>query len=439
MRFHLAPLGLLAVGLIGCRTDRITTQDLQVTHVSDVWSGGTLVLYSPSFTGADSVPTVTVGADTLSVRSLGPDSVAVQLPDTDGSLLLSVRTTSRGTAREQVQVHGLAAVRDGPVLDEFGLAYPWPDNGNPTALAVQFGRLVQLDLRTFTISGPLAPDTGLGCPNLNVGYAPVPSATAPGLVVVIGDCRFDGWLAVAVAPGVAPDTGPDGAGEVAVHLSRGKWLIATSPAGFRVYTRTDSGTFTQGPFDQWEADGAVVSPRGDRVAPTWAHTGLPPGPPVYDPRTAEVAFSVAAFPHWGGPAAFTPEGDTLFMAGLDSANQAEVVALDATSGTVLARAPLVLTDFYQRLGGLAVDQLRPFVYALGWSDAPYLDVLDRTTLLRVATLRTPPRIAGTLDGRVGDGWVWTIVISSLDRRLYAIAQTTSFRASPLVFEYELMP
>jgi hypothetical protein len=95
---RLMTLGSIAV-LAGCHAERITSADLPITSAAaDAWSGGTIVLRSASFTGADSLPTVMVGADTLVVQSLGAESVLVHLPDTSGPITLAVKLREIGRA-----------------------------------------------------------------------------------------------------------------------------------------------------------------------------------------------------------------------------------------------------------------------------------------------------------------------------------------------------
>jgi len=160
---RLVPLGLLVVGLATCRPDRITTTDPVVSGAADAWAGQRLVLWSISFTGADSLPIVLLDLDTLPVQSAGMGSIAVHLPDTDGALVLTIRLRSGGSRSIPVQVHGFVRMRDGPLLGAYAQIYPWPGNGNPSALATHENRLVLFDAHSLTLSAPLVPDSMLGC------------------------------------------------------------------------------------------------------------------------------------------------------------------------------------------------------------------------------------------------------------------------------------
>ncbi len=76
---------LAALWLVGCRYDHFAANPPLVSADADAWSGGTVVLRSRSFVGPDSLPTVTIVAQALPVRSFDADSVSVGMPDTDGS------------------------------------------------------------------------------------------------------------------------------------------------------------------------------------------------------------------------------------------------------------------------------------------------------------------------------------------------------------------
>ncbi len=433
---------------LACASDRVTTEIPFLAVPVEGWSGGTAMIVSPSFAGADTLPAVTVGGRALAVRWLGDAAVQVQLPDTNGSITLEVRLRSGGRTTAPILVRGFAGVNDGPALDADARLYPWPVAGVSTALALRQGRLVQVNLGALTVSGPLAPDTGLGCPtpgSQTYGiFAPVPSATVPGLATAVA-CGVGAnmlVLAVPVAPSAAaPDTGPLTGAEVAVHLARGRWLVSIGNPGLVVFTRNDSGTFTQSPATAWEALGAVVSPRGDRIAPAWTKCGIGAGVPVYDSSGA-VAFRVADFPCTSGPAAFSPDGSTLYEAGIDSAYRETLVAVDAGSGAVLARAVRFADVPYQNrlpTSGLAADPDRPFLYAAGWHDGLFLDVLDRETLEPVASLRAPAAVTSALDPlRVPASDLWTIVVDGSARRLYVVPSDYASTRQPYVFSYDLM-
>ena len=431
--------GLVALALVcasACKTDRITTTDPSVTAVAEVWSGGGLMLSSPSFTGADSTPIVMAGAETLAVRRAGPDSVSLQMPDTDGLVTLAVGLRDGGRTLLQVRVHGVTASGVGPALTErYGYEpqlYPWPGSATSTALALDHGRLVLVDLADNTISVALAPDTGLGCDR---NFLPVPSVTTPGLITVAqlrfpaGPCEL---LAVPMAPSAAlPDTGPSYGGYPAIHLARGKWLVGGHKgAGLVIYTGSPAGGFTATPPILTDPGfGFRISPRGDRVVPTeyyWA----PGGVPVFDVGSSGVAFSLGLQTTWG--AAFTSGGDTLFVTGQDSAQGNVLLSLDAASGVLFGRVLLQGTGY-----SAVADPARPWVYVASLdATGPYVDVFDRSSLTRVTTLRASASALRGFDLNYDWELLWpTLVLNAVTRRLYLV-----FMSVPTyVFQFDLMP
>ncbi len=450
MRLCCACLGLLAVGMVGCRADRVTTTEPLVTSASDVWSGGTLVVISPSFVGVDSLPIVTIGAETLAVRRAGLESVQIQIPDTNGTLTVGVGTRNGGRTTVQLRVHGLATSGPGPGMDYGTIPYVWPGGGD-SALGFDNARLVRLNYALGTTSPPLAPDTAL---RADCNTSPLPSATVPGLVTVHvsgpswGDACGQILAVSTIATAAPPDSGPGGAdlGQWTspfpeLHLSRGHWLVSSKNGPFWIATGTNPGTFTWDSLAPGSApDSYVLSPAGDRVVPTWSYVPRG-GVPVFDATVPGVAYTLTALQRtWG--AAFTPGGDTLFVAGADSAiaTQEVMLVVEAATGAVLARAPI---SGYYDLAGLAVaaDPLGPWVY-VAWltgrpyvADTPVVDVYDRRTLARVASLRASGSLLSAVPGDPFEpAWAWAFVMSPIARRLYLV-----FGGGPYVFQYDLMP
>ncbi len=434
MRRHLAIPSLLGVVLAACITDPITTTDPIVAVAADTWSGGWLDLSSPSFTGANSLPIVTMGADTLDTRSLGADAVQVLVPDTNGTVTMAVGLRAGGRTVVQVRVHGAITAGDGPSLDPGGELVPWPGNGNPTALGFRDHHLVVVDLRSGTVSQPLTPDTALGCWE---NWLPIPAADDPGLVTVAqtftaGPCSL---LAIpATSSAAPPDTGPNLGGYSAVHLGRGKWLVADKGDTLAVYTRLGSGGFSRSTaWSNWGYGmGFTVSPRGDRVLPTnfyenWSDAN---GIPVFDVASARLAYAVNLTVSQA--AAFTADGDTLLVAG-DSADLYLLLSVDAATGVPFARA--VLPNSGQ---SVAVDPARPWVYVALVADTgpPAVEVLDRATLRQVAVLRPSRSLVASFPSPMSWYAFFPTFVSDLGaRRLYLTFMTVP----NYVVEYELMP
>lgn len=424
----------LLSALVSCRADRITSATPTVISATDAWSGGTLVLASASFAGADSLPVVVMGAETLAARVAGPDSIRVQLPDTNGLVVLRARLKAGTELVDSVRVHGFVSAGSAPGPAMTGWLYPWPHRGAGTAVAFQGGRLVLVDLGLNT-SPPLTPDTGLGHGCLN---GPVPSATVPGLIVVsslvgsgmVGATAVCGpMIALSVgSSSAAPDTGPPPDGTwPAAHLGPGVWLISHKWTS-DVVVRLPSGGFdtTVSGIPCYQPAGFAFSPRGDRVVPgrCWSPSGIP----VVNPASGAVAYYLTGFREtWAGE--FSAGGDTLFQAAEDSAGQNALFVVDPTTGRILSRVPL------DELGlDVRVDPNGSWVYvggAVGGMGAPFVAVFDPRSLARVATLRLPAGVAYPTGGD------FEMVSNAQTRRLFL---TVNDRAAPVaVYTFELMP
>jgi hypothetical protein len=423
---------LMIAGLLAaCSADRVTTVDPVLDVAAEAWSGDTLAIHSTAFTGADTTPLVTVGADTLPAWRGGPDTALVLLPDTGGTIHLAVRLHRGGVAFADVTVHGLVSAAPGPLTGDMA-PYPWPADGQPTALAVQQGHLVLANYLTNSYRA-LTSDTDLWNPScLGRFPVPFPSASDPSLVGVAHGC---GPLeAVPVAAGApAADTGPPTSGWTALHLSRGHWLVAIKNRGLLFEARQPDGSFAD--TDTLVGDGLtmsyVVSPDRTRVIPSHHCCALV----AIDPAVPSVAFTVTGVGHTGG-AAFSEGGDTLFAVVRDSANTPALLAVDAASGARLRSVPVGYWDL-----GVVVDPGRPWLYLVGVEGgftqgqlAVY--VYDRASFTRIATVRVPaaalpPNNSAALAG------VYVPILDPVRRQLYLT--NNSFVDPEFVFHFDLFP
>ena len=230
-----------------------------------------------------------------------------------------------------------------------------------------------------------------------------------------------------------------------LHLSRGNWLISKKDGPFQIATRTPSGDFTWGPpvigtFPQ----SYVVSPNGSRIVPagTWVSTG---GVPVFDATVPGVAYTIAALTGTAA-AAFTPGGDTVYVAGDSAYHGNMLLAVDAASGAVLGRTPV--GGYWPREGlAVAVDPLRPWLY-VAWTvshdpynlDSVVVNVYDRRSLRRVATLAASSGMRAGIPVSPGfQPYAWTFVMSPVERRLYLTFNVPWPDGLTYVFKYKLMP
>ncbi len=153
----------------------------------------------------------------------------------------------------------------------------------------------------------------------------------------------------------------------------------------------------------------TFSPRHDRVVFDNCQWG--DSEAVFDSSGAVVY----RIPFAVGSVAFTPGGDTLFLASFDTLpfSGPTLFAIDAATGHILGRADAPGAG-YGYTGGVALDPAHPllYVFAFDGRTAEYvIMVYDRAAMRRVATLR-----AGQ------STYVPDLYIDPAGRRLYVVAK-----------------
>jgi len=422
-----AVLGALTA--TGCREAIVIPEPTVTIGASSGWAGSTVVLVATGLTGADTLPTVVIGLDTVTVRYAPPDTLKVTAPDTQGTF--TVQLGFRG--------HSLVTVGTIQLLGGFvdkwtvspvgGHPVAWPGAGQASlAMALDSGlALVSLRLRS---SVQALPDSIFDISCING-----PGPAAGGRITVEGrPFPFCGPL-VAVrpdSPWVAPDTGP-GAGDArfAAQLATGRWIVAWHH-GVLSFKRNPSGAWDTAstPYHIEEPYEVVVSPRGDRAIVLGRdYAGI--GMPVFGLDSPEPAYLLADYHRLDG-AAFSPDGDTLFLAAGRTLRDSEPVlaALRASDGSVLHTARAWAGAYH-----VVLDPNQPWIYLVGHetsSDPPIIHVYDRATLAPVATLRA--RVPAYMNG---DAYPF---LSSAERKLYVVESCSFCGAGPTpIFEFNLLP
>ncbi len=408
----------LLLVITACGSDVTTPPVNPVVTLSatSAWSGDTIALASSAFVGADSVPLVLAGADTLVVHRVG-DSVFVVLPDTNGVLSLDVRLRAGGHSAKDVHVFGWDSAFAAPDIGSpTGAGIPWPAGGPTKALGIVHGRLVIVDYANGTAE-PAAPDTGLGDytnSKCGVYQAPMPSLADPGLVAVPLGC--DPWVAIPFnGSGSAADSAPPYASSGLsfwVHLDRGKWL----QIGDVQYVWSWNGSSFDWGTGVWggrDANGVTISPRRDRIVPEYVSGGSA----VFG-RDGSVAFWASGST---GGAAFSPGGDTLFRT-VHGSFPYYLVAYDATSGAALNQGEIPTWRM-----GVAVDSARPYVYLSGGGN---VFVYDRVTLRQVAVLRSHASVSGPSAD---------LYVDPVGRHLYVVPNRLSTSDPSMVYRFDLEP
>jgi DNA-binding beta-propeller fold protein YncE len=152
-----------------------------------------------------------------------------------------------------------------------------------------------------------------------------------------------------------------------------------------------AGTCTTESVPGTEGRDVVRSPRGDRAALLTHLVGDPgaPGAPVVDVTLGKVAYRVTGLREATG-AAFSGDGDTLYVAGASASDAFAVAAVRAADGAALTARPL---DFAPC--AVAADPGGAWLYVAGITDAGQsrLQVFDRASLTAITTLHVTSSVA----------------------------------------------
>ena len=364
---------------------------------TDVWSGGELQVFSGTPL-QNTLPTVTLGGQVATVIRLNDSTLVVSLPPTVGPLAVVV-AGEQGTLRVTVTLHGYDM--RGAFYGLWGVLQQLP--GAP-AVVIGNGAtgLVRADLRT----GNLAPYPD-SIHSSTCGWGPGVTSVAGEVILEVpgpssSPCLNSSWL---VAPALArrettpsfPVVESEG-NRVLAELAPGRWL-SSEEYDFTLWVcdtgcvNTYAANAPAPPTVPGRIDGVHVSPQGNQATVDLYYAQGAVGVPVIDAHTARVAYWKPSMA-WSEGAAFSPGGDTLFMAGGDSVSggAAWMFALRASDGAVLDSVPLAVQP-----GDLALDPGGRWIYISGvshtnygayWSVGARLEVLDRATLHPVASMRS---------------------------------------------------
>jgi hypothetical protein len=356
----------------------------------DAWSGGQVRIIS-AHPLPDTLPVVTVGGHAVAATRLNDSTLVLTLPIAIGAQPVVVTAGPTKWDAGTLTVHGFDMM--GTQFGLWGVLTQLP--GVP-AVVIGNGTtsLATADLHTGSVTtyadsihssncswGPgvtsqagrfifAAPDTGAApCPHSRWEFTPSLTRleSTPSFTQVESDNH-----------------------RVIAELAPGRWLVSEK-YDFTLWVcdtgcvNTSEGNLPNAPDVPGRLDGVHLSPRGDRVAVDEYFNAGTTGIPVIDAATATVAYWEPSLA-WSEGAAFSPHGDTLFIAGGDSAvgGQTWMFVLRASDGAVLDSVPLAV-----RPGDLALDPGGRWIYVSGQYSsyhvsyatiAARLEVLDRTTL-----------------------------------------------------------
>lgn len=424
-------LGLCAAVLIApvagtaCHESPVSPVNRAVTVLTPLaWAASAVVFRVSGLTGADTLPVLVIGRDTVAVRFAAPDSLIAMAPDTQGTF--AVYLGMRGRALLPAGSIQLAGGFSGvwtPPANIGGHSVPWPGSPQTSfAIALDSG-LAIVDPRLHTLQRVL-PRSAFDITCMN-GAGPAARGR-----ITAGTCGTTVALRPD-SPSVAPDTDPIAGGRFAAELATGRWLVALHH-GVSSYRRDSAAGWVTAttPYQVEEPYEVVVSPRGDRaVALGRDNAGI--GMPVFGLASAEPVYLLAQYHRLAG-AQFSANGDTLFVAAyLSLSDTAPVLAaLNASDGAVLASAPAWSGAYH-----VVLDPGRPWIYLVGHNsgfDPPSLRVYDRATFAPIATMAA--RVPEYLNG---DAYP---VFSPAERKLYLVETCSFCSAGPVpIFTFDLMP
>ena len=302
---------LLAVALVACNADNITAVSHPATPVAtDVWAGGFVKIHSQAYTSADSLPVVLLAGDTLPVSLTDTFTVSAALPDTvSGPLTLSVQSPT-GTDTQTVAVTAHGFVRE----------FPGPELTGGLPQRSLGGYVLALD----TVGTVLVnPEAGKAQPLLPpaAGQTPCTQTLTPGLSLVpqvtLGSvsrgsgCRYYAWTSSGPGATVV-DSAPFGDAFAVAYVGPGRWIIGAKHATYAVADTvvTDLGLLE-------EPDEFVTDVAERYLVPTLSQTNDSTGVPVFSTISSDIAYRIPGQPEIGG-AGFSSNGDTLFVAGLQT-------------------------------------------------------------------------------------------------------------------------
>ena len=395
------------------------------------WGGSEVIVTSPDFIGPDTVPVVLARAETLAVRAVGPESIAVMLPSNDDAFELSLKMRGGAEMRTpSIRVYGFLGESNLPEIS--GAMEPYPYAGNPVGLAYYHGQVARINLRTNAVApfGSSA-DTGYstGCM-----MGPVVSVQGPDRITVgRGGCRA---YVLDVATMALVDTGPlFNSAFSAINVGPGRWIASRKNLQF---VQTAPGTSYDDPCG--EGWGFIVAPAPQTAIVSIncdARSGTA-AVPVWDRGTLQHQYMIAATRKIEA-GAFSGSGDTLYVLGRTSAGSLPAIwAVNSATGAVLDSA---LIDSLGDINAMAIDAARGRLYVAEgsfYAGKPFtMRVYDLPHLARRATMRLPSPVQVTGDYRLQ---LWRLIVGA-DGILYQ-AMTSWFDPvdqPPMLYRWSLLP
>lgn len=415
-------LALILPLLAGCLTDNFVAGNegpLTFTVGADsVWSGGTVTVSSSRFSELTYVPVFMAEAETLAVTRVDDSSYALRIPvGPAGPVLLEVQERTRRFEVGTVERAGFRGVQWYTPGFDYSMQVQARRHGVPVVLGNGPGGIT-LAYPSLHRSERF---TGLRAPYSYYGIGQ--SYRGDEFVLQDSSGRLGVWELWPV-PSRRRDWPATMFTRQLTVLSETTFLSTYSHGTFTVDTTSPARTY--GPFDTEDCWNVHLSPRGDRVVLRSVASNA--GVPVINSLTGDTAYTIPRMVTLGA-AGFTANGAEFFASGYYPPRDS-LRRIDATSGTVLASAPLPGAGPWN----LEVDPAGRYVYLhLNADCRPRIAVYDAGTLALVGDLRVPLSI----DPAQCDNSTWEgmLVVDTAPARLYVVWNGEPFP----VFEFTVLP
>lgn len=382
-----------------------TVIERQPFHAStDVWSGSAITIASAAFAGAAPLPAVLLDELPLEARRIDDTTLIASIPEAPGPHYLRVVAKNVDTASTIVYLRGFVQHVEGPFLSgrvESGRDPRHVFGNGPTSL------------RRWNIATYKAIDYPDSLHAVTCTRGVGPSPTAGDLVLLTGGCTTGTWMVWHPEPLTATDTTSVAVTDFVAVLRTDRWVVLNNSL-FSLVACESAMVCTSEAIAGLVGTDVMRSPRGDRAVllgrPSSA--GSTNGIPVVDVAGGTVGYHVPVLSGARG-AAFTHEGDTLFLAG-DSAGAPALAAVLTADGARLATRTLGLSPC-----AVAADGVQRWLYVAGLVTSAadtisVLQVLDRATLNVITTLQ--------VTGAAGYGRsLCRIVQNPIESRVYVVA------------------
>jgi hypothetical protein len=424
-----------------CESPSTMLQAPPVRFEADAWAGGSVRLTSSGFRTAATVRVVFAG-HSLPLRPIDDSTLAADVPDTNGVILLSVELNGVPAAEGRVTLHGLESTRPLPHFDGNLLAWPLGTGtllGSVGGWGLHSGRLNLIDPAAGTTT-PFLDDSLFdgSCGSPMIGFGP-----DGGRVLILS--AYDDSLRVcrvravdATPPGTVVDTPPPfihgfSPSVGGVRLPGGHW-VESSKQWLQLARREPWG-YTDSQLTYYAAERFAASATGEFVVPIGGGVYPPDWVPVF--RAATV-FSPLPLPgiREDRSAVFTPSGDTLFVQrGSDVYRTPDsLFVVDARAGS-----------FLQALGAtrpfddLVADVGRPWLYAVtadSIAGGATITIYDRRTMQVVAVQHA----TGSAPWNLSDGSAF-LALDVAGRRLHVVlcSQLAGGSEPSVGFTFSLLP